>query len=209
MNYSCAYFTHPEEPLEAAQLNKLRHVAAKLKLAPGMRVLDIGSGWGALAIYLAQICDVQVTGSMSRPSSLRPHASGRAPPASRTVSLRRAGLSRNLRPIRPDRLDRHDGACRRRLFRRLLPHHTPSAGARRLRLDPRHRPDVSAWFDARRSFANTFSPGPTRLRCPRSLPRPNVPACGLTIVRSGGCTTTGLCAIGGSALRPSGRPSSP
>ena len=62
MNYSCAYFTHPEEQLEAAQLNKLRHVAAKLMLAPGMRVLDIGSGWGALAIYLAQICDVHVTG---------------------------------------------------------------------------------------------------------------------------------------------------
>ncbi len=61
MNYSCAYFTHPEEELEVAQLNKLRHVAAKLKLAPGMRVLDIGSGWGALAIYLVQTCDVQVT----------------------------------------------------------------------------------------------------------------------------------------------------
>jgi cyclopropane-fatty-acyl-phospholipid synthase len=61
MNYSCAYFTHPEESLEAAQLNKLRHVAAKLKLEPGMSVVDIGSGWGALAIYLAQTCGVRVT----------------------------------------------------------------------------------------------------------------------------------------------------
>jgi cyclopropane-fatty-acyl-phospholipid synthase len=70
MNYSCAYFTHPEEQLEAAQLNKLRHVAAKLMLAPGMRVLDIGSGWGALAIYLAQICDVHVTGLNVSPEQL-------------------------------------------------------------------------------------------------------------------------------------------
>ncbi len=61
MNYSCAYFTDPDEPLETAQKNKLRHVAAKLKLAPGLRVLDIGSGWGALAIYLAQSCGVEVT----------------------------------------------------------------------------------------------------------------------------------------------------
>src|SRR5262249_26857011 len=70
MNYSCAYFTHPDEPLEAAQLNKLRHVAAKLKLKPGMRVLDIGSGWGALAIYLAQTCDAQVTALNVSPEQL-------------------------------------------------------------------------------------------------------------------------------------------
>ncbi|MDO8533304.1 MAG: cyclopropane-fatty-acyl-phospholipid synthase family protein [Xanthobacteraceae bacterium] len=61
MNYSCAYFTTPEESLENAQLNKLRHVAAKLRLAPGMKVAEIGSGWGALSIYLAQTCGVHVT----------------------------------------------------------------------------------------------------------------------------------------------------
>jgi cyclopropane-fatty-acyl-phospholipid synthase len=70
MNYSCAYFTHPEEGLEAAQLNKLQHVAAKLMLAPGMRVLDIGSGWGALAIYLAQTFDVRVTALNVSPDQL-------------------------------------------------------------------------------------------------------------------------------------------
>lgn len=61
MNYSCAYFTSPDESLEDAQLNKLRHVAAKLKLQPGMTVAEIGSGWGALSIYLAQNCGVHVT----------------------------------------------------------------------------------------------------------------------------------------------------
>jgi cyclopropane-fatty-acyl-phospholipid synthase len=44
MQYSCAYFTDPGETLEQAQRNKLRLIAAKLRLAPGLKVLDIGSG---------------------------------------------------------------------------------------------------------------------------------------------------------------------
>lgn len=61
MSYSCAYFSHPEESLEDAQQNKLRHIAAKLKLTPGMSVFEIGSGWGGLAIYLAKHCGAHVT----------------------------------------------------------------------------------------------------------------------------------------------------
>jgi cyclopropane-fatty-acyl-phospholipid synthase len=60
--YSCAYFAAPGDTLEEAQSNKKRHLAAKLLLEPGQHVLDIGCGWGGLAIYLAQQCDVQVTG---------------------------------------------------------------------------------------------------------------------------------------------------
>jgi cyclopropane-fatty-acyl-phospholipid synthase len=60
--YSCAYFAHPSDDLETAQLNKKRHLAAKLLLRPGQRVLDIGSGWGGLALYLAGECGVEVTG---------------------------------------------------------------------------------------------------------------------------------------------------
>lgn len=70
MSYSCAYFSHPEEALETAQKNKLRHIAAKLRLSPGMTVAEIGSGWGALAIYLAQNCDVQVTAINVSPEQL-------------------------------------------------------------------------------------------------------------------------------------------
>ena len=60
--YSCAYFEDPESTLEAAQEAKKRHIAAKLALQPGMRVLDIGSGWGGMALYLARTADVHVTG---------------------------------------------------------------------------------------------------------------------------------------------------
>jgi cyclopropane-fatty-acyl-phospholipid synthase len=60
--YSCAYFRNPTDDLDTAQLNKKRHLASKLLLKPGQRVLDICSGWGGLALYLAQACDVEVTG---------------------------------------------------------------------------------------------------------------------------------------------------
>jgi cyclopropane-fatty-acyl-phospholipid synthase len=60
--YSCAYFRDENESLEAAQINKCRLIAAKLQLKPGMTVLDIGSGWGGLALYLARVADVNVLG---------------------------------------------------------------------------------------------------------------------------------------------------
>ena len=53
MHYSCAYFREADMTLEAAQLAKSEHIRNKLRLAPGARVLDIGSGWGSLAMYLA------------------------------------------------------------------------------------------------------------------------------------------------------------
>ena len=62
MQYSCAYFEHPGHSLEEAQLAKKRHIAAKLIVEPGHRVLDIGSGWGGLAFYLAEHCGAKVTG---------------------------------------------------------------------------------------------------------------------------------------------------
>ncbi|MEJ6781516.1 cyclopropane-fatty-acyl-phospholipid synthase family protein [Aminobacter sp. Piv2-1] len=62
MQYSCAYFAEPEMTLEEAQLAKKAHIAAKMRLRPGQSVLDIGSGWGGLGIYLAKSFDVQVLG---------------------------------------------------------------------------------------------------------------------------------------------------
>ena len=60
--YSCAYFHDSADDLDTAQLNKKRHIAAKLLIRPGQRVLDIGSGWGGLALYLAGECGAEVTG---------------------------------------------------------------------------------------------------------------------------------------------------
>jgi cyclopropane-fatty-acyl-phospholipid synthase len=60
MNYSCAYYTHPDNSLEQAQQDKMRHIAAKLRLQPGMTVAEVGSGWGGLACYLAKNFDLTI-----------------------------------------------------------------------------------------------------------------------------------------------------
>src|SRR3954469_21004524 len=60
--YSCAYFTDPANSLEQAQADKKAHIAAKLALAPGQRVLDIGCGWGGMALYLHRVAGVDVLG---------------------------------------------------------------------------------------------------------------------------------------------------
>ena len=62
MLYSCAYFINDNESLEQAQRNKLRLLTAKLNLKPGQKVLDIGCGWGDLALYIAKMADVEVLG---------------------------------------------------------------------------------------------------------------------------------------------------
>jgi cyclopropane-fatty-acyl-phospholipid synthase len=60
MVYTCAYFQRPELTLEEAQLAKLDHVCRKLRLRPGQRVLELGCGWGALAIHMARRHGVSV-----------------------------------------------------------------------------------------------------------------------------------------------------
>jgi cyclopropane-fatty-acyl-phospholipid synthase len=70
MLYSCAYFEQPDNELESAQMSKLRHICRKLRLQPGMRLLDIGCGWGGLAIHAAQHCGAHVTGvTLSQPQA--------------------------------------------------------------------------------------------------------------------------------------------
>ncbi len=60
--YSCAYFPHGDETLEEAQVAKKRHIAAKMLLKPGMKVLDIGCGWGGMALTLARDYGAEVIG---------------------------------------------------------------------------------------------------------------------------------------------------
>lgn len=60
--YSCAYFKNENELLETAQNNKIEHIIKKLNLKPNQKVLDIGSGWGSLAIEIAKKTQCQVLG---------------------------------------------------------------------------------------------------------------------------------------------------
>ena len=62
MQYSCGYFTDPGNSIEQAQLDKKAHIASKLHLQPGQRVVDLGCGWGGLALYLNRVADVDVLG---------------------------------------------------------------------------------------------------------------------------------------------------
>ncbi|MBL6750190.1 MAG: class I SAM-dependent methyltransferase [Nevskia sp.] len=71
LHYSCAYFRDPGMSLEDAQQAKCAHIAAKLDLRPGARVLDIGCGWGSMALYLAQRFGARVTGITLSQEQLR------------------------------------------------------------------------------------------------------------------------------------------
>jgi cyclopropane-fatty-acyl-phospholipid synthase len=83
LQYSCAYFQHPDMTLEQAQQAKKRRLSAKLALRPGLRVLDIGCGWGGLAMSLAEQASVRVTGITLSPEQL---ATARARAAERSLS---------------------------------------------------------------------------------------------------------------------------
>ena len=69
--YSCAYFAKAHDDLDRAQADKKAHIAAKLALKPGQRVLDIGCGWGGMALYLNRVADVDVLGITLSEEQLR------------------------------------------------------------------------------------------------------------------------------------------
>ena len=60
--YSCGYFKNEDDSLEAAQNNKIKHIIKKLNIKPNQKVLDIGCGWGSLAIDIAKSTNCEVTG---------------------------------------------------------------------------------------------------------------------------------------------------
>jgi cyclopropane-fatty-acyl-phospholipid synthase len=69
--YSCGYFNPPGISLDEAQIAKKRHIVAKLLAEPGQKALEIGSGWGGMAMYLAEACGVDVTGITLSTEQLR------------------------------------------------------------------------------------------------------------------------------------------
>jgi cyclopropane-fatty-acyl-phospholipid synthase len=100
--YSCGYFETPDQSLDDAQLAKKRHLAAKLVLAPGQRVLDIGCGWGGLALYLTEIAQARVTGITLSAEQL---AVARARAAERGLSGEAEFRLQDYRDV-PERFDR-------------------------------------------------------------------------------------------------------
>ena len=101
--YSCAYFARGDETLEQAQALKKRHIAAKLLLQPGLRVLDIGCGWGGLALDLARNDGVDVTGLTLSSEQIKV-AESRAQTAGQTAKVRFALRDYREEPGRYDRI---------------------------------------------------------------------------------------------------------
>ena len=86
--YSCAYFQSQTDSLDSAQENKKRHIAAKLFLnRPGLNILDVGSGWGGLGLYLAAEADANITGVTLSAEQQR-HSEARAAAAGVTDRVR-------------------------------------------------------------------------------------------------------------------------
>jgi len=95
MVYSCAYFHHDDDTLDAAQAQKLDHICRKLALEPGERFLDIGCGWGGLVLWAAEHYGVEATGITLSQNQFE-HVSG---------EIRRRGLTGRVRVELRDYLD--------------------------------------------------------------------------------------------------------
>lgn len=101
MAYSCAYFRHPSDDLDTAQESKFRHLCAKLLLAPGQTLLDMGCGWGGLAAHAAAHHGVRVVGiTLSEAQQRYARAMMAARGLDSQVEIRLADY-RELRPPRP------------------------------------------------------------------------------------------------------------
>ena len=119
LQYSCAYFENTDASLEQAQLAKKQHIAVKLLLEPGLKVLDIGSGWVGLGLHLARNAKVSVVGINLSDEQVR-IAQHRAAAEAAACEFRVQGLSESLREIRLHRLGRHVRACRQTELRHVL-----------------------------------------------------------------------------------------
>ena len=125
MQYSCAYWPEEGMTLEQAQTAKKAHIAAKLALEPGSRVLDIGCGWGGTALYLASLMDLRVHGiTLSKEQLvLAQHRAEQAGVADRvTFELVDYRVLAEREPESFDRivLDRHVRTCRPSQFREIF-----------------------------------------------------------------------------------------
>jgi cyclopropane-fatty-acyl-phospholipid synthase len=102
MTYSCAIFESHEQSLEDAQANKRETVCRKLSLQPGMRVLDVGCGWGSLAVHMAEHHGAEVVGiTLSEPQAARARRRAEEHGVADKVEIR----VMDYRDLRDDRFD--------------------------------------------------------------------------------------------------------
>jgi cyclopropane-fatty-acyl-phospholipid synthase len=163
MQYSCAYFERPSANLEEAQSAKKRHIAAKLALAPGQEVLDIGSGWGGLALFLAKSAAVNVTGvtlssEQHRVSNQRAESSGLADRARFELQDYRS-LDKTFDRIVSVGMFEHVGAARYREFFRTVARLLKPNGVMLLHAIGRFGPPgtTSPWID-KYIFPGVYAP---------------------------------------------------
>ena len=122
MTYSCAVFASPDDPLEIAQTRKVDLIAKKLGLSEGDRILDIGCGWGTMAIHAARAYGARVVGvTLSEPQARYAAERARREGVSDLVEFRVQDYRDVRRPLRRGVLDRHVRARRSPLTGDLHP----------------------------------------------------------------------------------------
>ncbi len=118
----------PDETLEQAQSNKKHHIASKLLIEPDMRVLDIGCGWGGMALTLARDYGARVVGvTLSREQHAVATARAEAAGLSGRVDFRLMDYRHVAETFDRDRVGRHVRACRRAAFPRVFQPREPDA----------------------------------------------------------------------------------
>ena len=207
--YSCAYFKTGEEPLEQAQLDKKQHIAAKMLLKPGQKVLDIGSGWGGMGLFLSQQFGVDVTGVTL---SKEQHAvsSRRALEGGVADRVRFKLLDYRKEPGRYDRIVsvgmfEHVGSAHYVEFFTKVKELLADDGVMLLHSIGRMEPPggTNTWL-RKYIFPGGYTPGPVRGDGGDREGR----ACGSPTWRSCACTTPRPCATGASASSPTASASS-
>ena len=187
--YSCAYFETPDATLDDAQLAKKRHLAAKLLIGRGDRVLDIGSGWGGLGLYLAEMTGADVTGVTLSTEQLqvveRPRR-GEEPARSAKFLLEDyRDVAGPFDRIVSVGMFEHVGVDFYETFFRRCAELLTDDGVMVLHSIGRSTVPTSPIPGSR----NTSSPAATFRRCPRSCPRSSGPGFWSATSKSCGCTT--------------------